>query len=85
MHGERDVFQQDPHWRDLLWFYEYFKGYHAAGSARVMRRDARRSSRPWRRWRSRETRKHAASFQQGLTSIQSAPRVARNDNANSVI
>jgi hypothetical protein len=26
VYGECDIFQQDPHWRDLLSFFEYFHG-----------------------------------------------------------
>ena len=29
--GSVDLFQQDPHWRDLLLFNEYFDGNHGAG------------------------------------------------------
>ena len=29
--GATRQFQQDPHWRDLLWFHEYFHGDHGAG------------------------------------------------------
>ncbi len=29
--GDRTLFQQDPHWRDHLLFYEYFHGEHGAG------------------------------------------------------
>jgi len=29
--GAVDLFQQDPHWRDLLLFNEYFDGNHGAG------------------------------------------------------
>jgi hypothetical protein len=25
------TFQDDPHWRDLIWFYEYFHGDNGAG------------------------------------------------------
>ena len=31
VHGERRQFQDDPHWRDLLLFYEYFHGDTGAG------------------------------------------------------
>lgn len=31
MYGELDVFQDDPHWRDLLLFHEYFHGDNGAG------------------------------------------------------
>ncbi len=30
-HGARGPFQQDPHWRDLLLFYEYFHGDDGSG------------------------------------------------------
>jgi hypothetical protein len=26
IHGDREKFQSDPHWRDLILFYEYFHG-----------------------------------------------------------
>ncbi len=26
MYGDREKFQTDPHWRDLILFYEYFHG-----------------------------------------------------------
>jgi hypothetical protein len=26
VYGDRETFQQDPHWRDLILFYEYFHG-----------------------------------------------------------
>jgi hypothetical protein len=29
--GGADIFQHDPHWRDLLLFYEYFHGDNGAG------------------------------------------------------
>jgi hypothetical protein len=31
VHGGVRVFQEDPHWRDLIWFYEYFHGDNGAG------------------------------------------------------
>jgi hypothetical protein len=31
VHGDIEKFQQDPHWRDLLLFYEYFHGDNGAG------------------------------------------------------
>jgi hypothetical protein len=31
VHGASQKFQTDPHWRDLLLFYEYFHGEHGAG------------------------------------------------------
>ena len=31
MHGDREKFQSDPHWRDLILFYEYFHGDSGAG------------------------------------------------------
>src|SRR5439155_5435395 len=31
VHGGTRVFQEDPHWRDLLLFYEYFHGDNGAG------------------------------------------------------
>ncbi|HUY36604.1 MAG TPA: glucosidase [Pirellulales bacterium] len=31
VHGQARKFQDDPHWRDLLLFYEYFHGDHGAG------------------------------------------------------
>jgi hypothetical protein len=31
VHGTSQKFQSDPHWRDLLLFYEYFHGEHGAG------------------------------------------------------
>ena len=30
-HGESQKFQEDPHWRDLVLFYEYFHGDNGAG------------------------------------------------------
>ena len=30
-HGTAKPFQDNPHWRDLLWFYEYFHGDHGTG------------------------------------------------------
>ena len=30
-HGAREKFQTDPHWRDLILFYEYFHGDTGAG------------------------------------------------------
>jgi hypothetical protein len=30
-HGTAKPFQEDPHWRDLLWFHEYFHGDHGTG------------------------------------------------------
>jgi hypothetical protein len=29
--GGQELFQRDPHWRDYLWFYEYFHGDNGAG------------------------------------------------------
>ena len=29
--GGVEKFQSDPHWRDLLWFHEYFHGDNGAG------------------------------------------------------
>jgi hypothetical protein len=26
LYGENDIFQRDPHWRDLVLFHEYFHG-----------------------------------------------------------
>ena len=31
VHGERDIFQTNPYWRDLLLFYEYFNGDNGSG------------------------------------------------------
>ena len=31
MHGHYEKFQSDPHWRDLILFYEYFHGDSGAG------------------------------------------------------
>ena len=31
VHGGTDKFQHDPHWRDLIQFYEYFHGDNGAG------------------------------------------------------
>jgi hypothetical protein len=31
VHGGVALFQADPHWRDLVWFYEYFHGDNGAG------------------------------------------------------
>ena len=31
VYGSRETFQQDPHWRDLLLFFEYFHGDHGLG------------------------------------------------------
>ena len=31
VHGERDIFQTSPYWRDLLLFYEYFNGDNGSG------------------------------------------------------
>jgi hypothetical protein len=31
VHGGRSIFHSDPHWRDLLLFYEYFNGDTGAG------------------------------------------------------
>jgi hypothetical protein len=31
VHGGQSKFQEDPHWRDLLLFYEYFHGDNGAG------------------------------------------------------
>ena len=31
MYGGNATFQQDPHWRDLILFYEYFHGNNGAG------------------------------------------------------
>jgi hypothetical protein len=31
VHGSVRIFQEDPHWRDLVWFYEYFHGDNGAG------------------------------------------------------
>jgi hypothetical protein len=31
VHGANRTFQEDPHWRDLLLFYEYFHGDNGAG------------------------------------------------------
>ena len=35
VHGGQPMMQTDPHWRDLLWFYEYFHGDNGAGIGRV--------------------------------------------------
>jgi hypothetical protein len=31
VYGGTETFQQDPHWRDLILFYEYFHGDNGAG------------------------------------------------------
>ena len=31
MHGAQDIFQTDPHWQDLILFYEYFHGDNGRG------------------------------------------------------
>jgi hypothetical protein len=31
VYGATDLFQQDPHWRDFILFYEYFHGDNGAG------------------------------------------------------
>jgi len=31
VYGDTQLFQEDPHWRDLLLFYEYFHGDNGAG------------------------------------------------------
>jgi hypothetical protein len=31
VNGDNDTFQRDPHWRDLVLFYEYFHGDNGAG------------------------------------------------------
>ena len=31
MYGATETFQQDPHWRDYILFYEYFHGDNGAG------------------------------------------------------
>ena len=31
VHGQSEKFQTDPHWRDLLLFYEYFHGDNGSG------------------------------------------------------
>jgi hypothetical protein len=31
VYGGADIFHQDPHWRDLVLFYEYFHGDNGAG------------------------------------------------------
>ena len=31
IYGGTEKFQQDPHWRDLLLFHEYFHGYNGRG------------------------------------------------------
>jgi hypothetical protein len=31
VHGEQSLYQNDPHWRDLVLFYEYFNGDTGAG------------------------------------------------------
>jgi len=31
VNGGAEMFQTDPHWRDLIWFYEYFHGDNGAG------------------------------------------------------
>jgi len=31
VYGETKIFQEDPHWRDLILFYEYFHGDNGAG------------------------------------------------------
>src|SRR3954447_16047390 len=31
VYGDAERFQQDPHWRDLILFYEYFHGDNGAG------------------------------------------------------
>ena len=43
VHGA-DALRHDPHWRDLLLFYEYFHGDTGAGSAQAIRPAGRHSS-----------------------------------------
>jgi hypothetical protein len=31
VYGETRIFQEDPHWKDLILFYEYFHGDNGAG------------------------------------------------------
>jgi hypothetical protein len=31
VYGDSEVFQRDPHWRDLVLFYEFFHGDNGAG------------------------------------------------------
>ncbi|UCC63725.1 MAG: hypothetical protein JSV36_01305, partial [Anaerolineae bacterium] len=31
IYGGLKVFEEDPHWRDLVWFHEYFHGDNGAG------------------------------------------------------
>jgi hypothetical protein len=31
VYGENEIFQRDPHWRNLLLFYEYFHGDNGTG------------------------------------------------------
>jgi hypothetical protein len=37
VNGNRERFQSDPHWRDLILFYEYFNGDTERGSERATR------------------------------------------------
>jgi hypothetical protein len=39
VYGGTAKFQDDPHWRDLILFFEYFHGDNGAGSAPVTRPD----------------------------------------------
>ena len=46
VYGGTAKFQNDPHWRDLILFYEYFHGDNGAGLAPATRPDGPASSRP---------------------------------------
>ena len=35
VYGGTELFQEDPHWRDLILFYEYFHGDNGAGPRRL--------------------------------------------------
>lgn len=39
VYGGTKKFQEDPHWRDLILFYEYFHGDNGRASGRATRRD----------------------------------------------
>ena len=41
-HGKEEAFRDDPHWRDLLLFHEYFHAENGRGLVLVIRRDGLR-------------------------------------------
>jgi hypothetical protein len=43
--GNSEVFQNDPHWRDCILFYEYFHGDNGSGLEQATRPDGREPSR----------------------------------------